>query len=238
MRAMSVCFVGHRSSAKVPPCLSEHVAHHPRGELARCWCSGGSGDSSRSASGRSAGCRSSHARTAAAAARRCLAASASAGTRRTRSCRARRRRARGGSAATSASRCGRQLAISSGVGLLSGGAQRTAAAMNASRSVEAVVGSRDVGMFAKPVTMERRHQEIARAADAVAGEDPAGAVRAVRGRRQPDDEQPRAGSPNPGTGRAQYVSCAEGASFLDADPLAVLAQTRAALAGDNRVATR
>ena len=37
----------------------------------RCWCSAGSGDSSRSASGRSAGCRPMRARTAAAAARRC-----------------------------------------------------------------------------------------------------------------------------------------------------------------------
>ena len=60
--------------------------------------------------------------------------SADSGTRRSRFFRARRQRGRSASALSSASKCGRQFAISSGVGLLSGGAHRTAARMNASRS--------------------------------------------------------------------------------------------------------
>jgi hypothetical protein len=44
-----------------------------------------------------------------------------------------------------------------------------------------------------------RHEEVARSADAVAGEHAARTVRAVRSRRQADDEQARARSPNPGT---------------------------------------
>ena len=40
--------------------------------------------------------------------------------------------------------------------------------------------------------MKRGHQEIARTADAVAGEDAPGAVGAVRGRRQADEQQARA----------------------------------------------
>ena len=80
-----------------------------------------------------------------------------------------------------------------GVGLLSG---RRAAHRRGDERVAQLRGrrriarGRDVG---EARAMERRHQEIARAAGAVAGEDAAGAVGAVRRRRQPDDEQPRAG---------------------------------------------
>ena len=59
---------------------------------------------------------------------------AAAGTRRMRSCRARRRRARAAARRFRRRDAAGNCAISSGVGLLSGGAQRTAAAMNASRS--------------------------------------------------------------------------------------------------------
>ena len=47
----------------------------------------------------------------------------------------------------------------------------------------------DVGWFAKPHAVQRREQEVARA---VAGEHAAGAVAAVRGRREPDDQHPGA----------------------------------------------
>ena len=60
---------------------------------------------------------------------RCRGPRADARSRRTRSGRARRSPRTRGSAATSATRCGWHAAISAGVGLLSGGAQRTAAAM-------------------------------------------------------------------------------------------------------------
>ena len=58
-------------------------------------------------------------------------------------------------------------------------------------------------MLAKPGAVQRRHQEVARRADAVAGEDAAGAVGAVRRRRQPEDQHARRGSPKPGTGLPQ-----------------------------------
>ena len=112
MRAMSFCVVGHRGSAKVPRrsrttnlCAlrrgklssgtPENVAHHPRRELP--------GVGVLAARVIAADQRRPFGRMAidpwrelrAAAARRCLAVSASAGTRRTQSCRARPRRARG-----------------------------------------------------------------------------------------------------------------------------------------------
>ena len=61
------------------------------------------------------------------------------------------------------------------------------------RSAQAVVdvsGRRDVG---EAGAMQRRHQEVAGAADAVAGEHAAGAVGAVRRGRQADEQQPRVG---------------------------------------------
>ena len=138
-----------------------------------------------------------------------------------------------GSAAISASRCGRQRAISSGVGLLSGGAQRTAAAMNASVSVSPSSGSlrrRDVG---EAGAVQRGHQEVARAADAVAGEDAAGAVGAVRGRRQADDQQPRARIAEARHRPRPVDVVAKRATLFATDPLAVLTQPRAAFAGDD-----
>ena len=93
-----------------------------------------------------------------------------------------------------------QAAISAGVGLLSGGAQRTAAAMNASLSASPSSACRDVGMFAKPCACIARIRKSP-AADAIAGEDAAGAVGAVRRRREADDEHARVAdrrSPAPG----------------------------------------
>ena len=144
-----------------------------------------------------------------------------------------------GSASISASRCGRQLAISSGVGLLSGGAHRTAAAMNASLKRQAVVRmlrGRDVG---EAGAMERGHQEVARAADAVAGEHAAGPVGAVGGRRQADDQQPRAADRRSRAPAAPSRSSSRKARrFSRPTALAVLAQARAALARDDRLAGR
>jgi hypothetical protein len=111
-----------------------------------------------------------------------------------------------GIALISASRCGRQLAISSGVGLLSGGAQRTAAAMYASRNTRPSSARREVGMLAKPARCSaaiRKSPEPpapspvntrpVRLAPCAAGASPTISRRA-------------SASPNPGTGRAQYVS--------------------------------
>ena len=121
------------------------------------------------------------------------AASAVAGRRRTRSFPARRRCGCAAARASSASRCTRQLTISSGVGLLSGGAQRAAAVMKTSCSVRPSCGWREVGMFAKPARCSAAIRKSPRAAGAVAGEHAAGAVGAVRGRRQRDQQHPRVG---------------------------------------------
>ena len=73
--------------------------------------------------------------------------------------------------------------------------------MYASRSFKPVVRMRcDVGMLAKPARCSADHQKVAGSADAVAGEDAAGAIGAVRRRRQADEQQPRAAdrrSPGP-----------------------------------------
>ena len=60
-----------------------------------------------------------------------------------------------GSAAASATRCAWQAVISSGVGLLSGGAHRTAAAIYAFFSVSPSSDRRDVGMLANPPRASR-----------------------------------------------------------------------------------
>ena len=78
--------------------------------------------------------------------------------------------------------------------------------------------------------MQRGHQEVAGPADAVAGEDAAGAVGAVRGRRQPDDQQARARIAEPGHRSRPVGVVAKGPALLAADPLAVLPQPRTPLA--------
>ena len=125
--------------------------------------------------------------------------------------------------ASSASRCGRQRAISSGVGLLSGGAQRTAAAMNASSQREPVVrraASRDVGEAGamerairkspEPPTPSPVKTRPVRFAPCAAGARPTMSSRAR-------------GSPNPGTGlrpvrvvaeRAPLFACRSAAQYV------------------------
>src|SRR5262245_23372732 len=84
--------------------------------------------------------------------------------------------------------------------------------------------------------MERTHQEIARAADAVACEHTAGSVSAMRGRRKPDDQQARARVAETGHGAAPVDFVAKGATLLARDARAVLAQTWAPFARDDGLA--
>ena len=70
-------------------------------------------------------------------------------------------------------------------------------------SIVAPLRGRDVR---EAETMERGHQEITGAADAIAREHATRAVRAMRRRRQSDNQQARVTSPKPGTGFPQYAS--------------------------------
>ena len=91
---------------------------------------------------------------------------------------------------------------------------------------------RDVG---EAGAMERGHQEVAGPADAVAGEDAAGSIRAVRRRREAEDEQPRArGSPNRARAAPSTMSSRKARRFSRATR-AVVAQPRTAFARNDRV---
>ena len=123
---------------------------------------------------------------------------------RSRTRRARRSPAPGRAARARGRRYGVHSSRSAGVGLFAGGAQRTAAATYASRSASPSSTAVDVGWFAKPHAVQRREQEVA---GPVAGEHPAGAVPAVRGGREADDQhRARAGRRSRAPGRPQYVS--------------------------------
>ena len=103
-------------------------------------------------------------------------------------------------AANSRSRNGAQASRSSVVGLFAGGAHLTAAVTHASRSSQAVVDRRRLGLTREPGAMHRPEQPVAAA---VAGEDPPGPVGAMGSRREPEDNDARRGIPNPGIGRPQ-----------------------------------
>jgi len=84
--------------------------------------------------------------------------------------------------------------------------------------------------------VQRGHQEIAGAAGAVAGEHAAGPVRAVRRGRESNNDEARARITEAGNRPRSVRDVPERAPLLASDPLAVLAQARAALAGDDRLA--
>ena len=81
----------------------------------------------------------------------------------------------------------RTVSRSDGSGLLSGGAHFTAAVTHASVSCEPVVERRRRRLVREAGPVHRPEQPVAAA---VAGEHPAGAVRAVRGRRQTEHHDP------------------------------------------------
>ncbi len=80
------------------------------------------------------------------------------------------------------------MSRSVGVGLLAGGAHLTGAVtyVPVSRSPSSI--ETDVGWLARPGPVQRGVEPVAAA---VAGEHPSRAVRAVRGRGEPHDEDPR-----------------------------------------------
>ena len=116
---------------------------------------------------------------------------------------------------------------SAGVGLLAGGAQRTAAATYASSSSSPSSRATDVGLVREAAPDERREEEVARA---VAGEHPPGAVAAVRGGARPTISTRARRIAEPGNRAAPVVLVAERRALLARDLLAPCdeARTRAA----------
>ena len=98
-----------------------------------------------------------------------------------------------------------------------------------------VVARDRLGLVGQPDPMQRREQEVARA---VAGEDPAGPVAAVRGRREPEDQHARGGIAEPLHRPAPVVPVAERRPLLARHLLAPLDQPRAAAAVDDRLIER
>ena len=82
--------------------------------------------------------------------------------------------------------------------------------------------------------MERRHQEVAGAAGAVAGENTAGAIRAVGRRRKADDQHSRVGISEAWNRTRPVRLVAIRAPFFTTDLLAVLPQPWTAFAGNDR----
>ena len=99
---------------------------------------------------------------------------------------------------------------SSSVGLLAGGAQRTAAVMYASTSRSRRRRARRRRLVREARAVHGAEQPVTRA---VAGEHPTRAVPAVRGGRQADDHDTRARVAEAGTGLPQYSSSRNAARF-------------------------
>src|SRR5215467_6141123 len=76
--------------------------------------------------------------------------------------------------------------------------------------------------------VQRRHQKIARATDAVPGENPSRAVRAMRRRCETDDQQSRVGIAESRYWTRPVGVVAERAALLATDLLAVLSKPRTA----------
>ena len=142
---------------------------------------------------------------------------------------------RRGSAATSASRWSAQATISSGSGLLSGGAQRTAAAIYTSRNRKPSSDALRGGDVRETGAMERAIRKSPDAPIAVAGEHAAGAIGAVRGRREAENQDACPRIAEAGHGLAPVRLVAMRGLLLARDLLAVRAQPRAPLARHNRV---
>lgn len=83
------------------------------------------------------------------------------------------------------------------------------------------------------VAVQRAHQEVTGASDAVTGEDAARAIRAVRGGREAENQYPRARIAESRDRLAPISLVSIRGLLLGRDPPAVLAESRAALAGDD-----
>ena len=100
---------------------------------------------------------------------------------------------------------------------------------------EPVVARDRLRLVREPGAVQRREQEVARA---VAGEDPARPVAAVRGGREPEDQDPRGRIAEALHRPAPVVPVAIRGPLLARDLLAPLDETRAAAAVDDRLVER
>ena len=138
--------------------------------------------------------------------------------------RARRWRAGSASRRWSGSRKSRQVLISAGVGLFSGGTQRTALVMRQSTSSSPSSGARVVVAAREAVTRQRLVEQVA---GIVAGERPPGAVGAAQAGREADDQQARVERPERGHRRIEPGRLAARASPRGRRPAADSAGSRA-----------
>src|SRR5262249_16387876 len=99
-----------------------------------------------------------------------------------------------------------------------------------SQAVVRMLRRRDVR---ESVTMKGGHQEVARAAGGVGGEEASGRVGAVRGGRESDDQHARARIAEAGDWLAPVDVVAIRAPFRARDLAAIRAQPWAAVAGDD-----
>ena len=155
---------------------------------------------------------------------------AAAARRPRRSRRGRRRAGRAAAGRAPRTDHGRQASRSSGVGRFAGGAQRTAAAIQASRSASPSPRWVEVGWLAKPVRCSDAEQPVARA---VAGEHAAGAVAAVRRGREAVDQHARLRVAEAGDRRAPVLLVGVRRAALARDLLAPRDEPRAAAADDD-----
>jgi hypothetical protein len=95
--------------------------------------------------------------------------------------------------------------------------------------LQAIVRVCRCGEVRESGAIQRRHEEVARTAGAVACEHTSRAIGAVRSRRQPDQQQPRIGIAEARHRTSPVLIGAVRALLLASDSTAVLAQTRATL---------
>ena len=133
---------------------------------------------------------------------------------RARSSRARASRAACGSASMRDGRNGRHVAISAGVGLFSGGAQRTALVIIAPLSVKPSFGIGAVLPFREAEFLQRAVEKIA---GVIAGEGPAVRLAPVRPGARPTTSRRAFGSPNEGAAPLNQVGSARCVLFTIGD---------------------
>ena len=176
----------------------------------RCWCCSASSDSCENSASAPIACAAAMAeRRAPSACRRAPSPCSHA-----RCGRARRWRAGSAFPRSSASRKSRQVLISAGVGLFSGGTQRTALVMRQSTSSSPSSGRASIVAARKA---EARQRGVEQVAGIIAGERPAGAVGASQPGARPTIRSRASSGPKEGTGALNQAGSRSRQSLRNAD---------------------